>query len=182
MLLSHRIRLNATSVQRAYFARAPGTARRVWNWALAEWARQVASGLRPDAMALTKQFNVIKYAHSDWLDSEGRPWLRTIHRGAHAQPFVHLAHACTRCIAARKAGRPCHPPRFKKKGRNRDSLYIANDKFLVKRWSAILPKIGHWFLAVQVEVPQEEALRRRKVRGRKKMLRIIAYVFESRQP
>jgi putative transposase len=33
MLLSHRIRIEATSVQRDYFARAAGTARRVWNWA-----------------------------------------------------------------------------------------------------------------------------------------------------
>ncbi|MDN4036754.1 helix-turn-helix domain-containing protein [Massilia sp. YIM B02443] len=36
MLLSHRIRLEATAAQVDYFARAAGTARKVWNWALAE--------------------------------------------------------------------------------------------------------------------------------------------------
>ncbi|WP_307719529.1 helix-turn-helix domain-containing protein [Massilia aurea] len=36
MLLSHRIRLEATPEQRDYFARAAGTARKVWNWAVAE--------------------------------------------------------------------------------------------------------------------------------------------------
>lgn len=65
MLLSHRIRLEATSEQRDYFARAAGTARKVWNWALAEWQRQTALGQRPDAMKLKKQFNGIKYAHPD---------------------------------------------------------------------------------------------------------------------
>lgn len=52
MLLAHRIRLDPTPAQRDYFARAAGTARRVWNWALAEWRRQVAAGQRPNAMAL----------------------------------------------------------------------------------------------------------------------------------
>lgn len=93
MLLSHRIRLEATPGQRDYFARAAGTARKVWNWALAEWLRQEALGQRPNAMALKKQFNAIKYAHPDWLDASGTPWLQTIHRDAHAQPFAHLARA-----------------------------------------------------------------------------------------
>ena len=60
MLLSHRIRLDATLEQRDYFARAAGTARRVWNGALAEWKRQSCRGRHPNAMALKKQFNAIK--------------------------------------------------------------------------------------------------------------------------
>jgi len=184
MLLSHRIRLDATPAQCDYFARAAGTARRVWNWAVAEWQRQITAGLRPGAMALKKQFNAIKYVHPDWLDAEGRPWLRTVHRDAHAQPFAHLSKTWARYFDARKAGQPAHPPRFKKKGRCRDSFYVANDRFRLEGRSAVLPKIGrvmlaealrfsgkimgatvsreadYWFLAVQVEVLDEEALRR----------------------
>ena len=185
MLLSHRIRLDATPAQCDYFARAAGTARRVWNWALAEWQRQVAGGLRPNVMALKKQFNAIKYAHPDWLDTDGRPWLRTIHRDAHAQPFANLKKAWSRYFVARKAGQPGYPPRFKKKGRCPDSFYVANDKFRVEGKNAVLPKIGpvalaealrfpgkimgasvsrqaeHWFLAIQVEIPDEIARRPR---------------------
>jgi putative transposase len=181
MLLAHRIRLDATPSQCDYFTRAAGTARRVWNWALAEWRRQEALGLRPNAMTLKKQFNAIKYAHPDWLDSEGNPWLRTIHRDAHAQPFAHLARALNRYFNAFEAHTPAHPPVFKKKGRCRDSFYVANDKFRIDDRSAILPKVGrvllaealrfpgkimgasvsreahHWFLAVQVDVPDEVA-------------------------
>jgi putative transposase len=181
MLLAHRIRLDATPAQCDYFTRAAGTARRVWNWALAEWQRQEALGLRPNAMALKKQFNAIKYVHPDWLDSEGNPWLRTIHRDAHAQPFAHLARALDRYFKAFKAHAPAHPPVFKKKGHCRASFYVANDKFRIDGRSVTLPKVGrvvlsetlrfpgkimgasvsreahHWFLAVQVDVPDEVA-------------------------
>lgn len=116
MLLAHRIRLDATSAQCDYFRRAAGTARRVWNWALAEWQRQEARGVRPNAMGLKKQFNAIKYIHPDWLDSEGNPWLHAIHRDAHAQPFAHLACAMNRYFNALKAHLPAHPPGIQEEG------------------------------------------------------------------
>ncbi|KGF78210.1 transposase, partial [Massilia sp. JS1662] len=125
MLLAHRIRIDPTPAQRDYFARAAGTARRVWNWALAEWNRALASGQRPDAMALKKRFNAIKYSDPDWLDADGNPWLRTIHRDAHAQPFANLARAWHRYVEQRRTGQPAKPPRFKKKGRCREAFYVA---------------------------------------------------------
>ena len=116
MLLAQRIRIYPTLDQREYFARAAGTARRVWNWALAEWQRQARAGQRPNAMLLKKQFNAIKYTHPDWLDEQGQPWLRSIHRDAHAQPFAHLARAWSRYFEQLRAGEKAHPPRFKAKG------------------------------------------------------------------
>jgi putative transposase len=185
MLRAHRIRLDPTPEQRAYFARAAGAARRVWNWALAEWLRQAVLGQKPNAMALKKQFNRIKYLDPAWLDADGNPWLRTIHRDAHAQPFANLAKAWRRYFAQRRSGQPSHPPRFKKKGRCKDAFYVANDKFRLEGLVAVLPKIGQvalrealrwpgkimgacvsreadqWFLSVQVEVPDDLARRRR---------------------
>ena len=185
MLLAHRIRLEPSPDQRDYFTRAAGTARRVWNWALAEWQRQVALGLRPNAMALKKRFNCIKYTDPDWLDEHGQPWLRTIHRDAHAQPFANLARAWTRYFEQRRAGQPAHQPRFKKKRRCRDSFYLANDKFRIEGLAVVLPKLGrvrlreslrwlgkimgasvsrqadHWYLSVQVEVLERVAHRAR---------------------
>ena len=185
MILAHRITIVPTPEQRSYFARAAGTARRVWNWALAEWQRQAAQGLRPDALALRKQFNAIKYTHPDWLDEQNQPWLRSIHRDAHAQPFAHLAKAWSRHVAQRRAGERADPPRFKTKGRCRDAFYLANDKFRLEGSTAVLPKVGRvilrealrwpgrilgasvsreagdWFLSIQVEVPDAVARRRR---------------------
>jgi putative transposase len=189
MLLAHRIRLDPTSAQRDYFARAAGTARRVWNWALAEWQRQLSAGQRPDAMTLKKQFNRIKYAHPDWLGADGQPWLRTIHRDAHAQPFANLANAWRRYFAARREQKSAHPPVFKKKGHCRDSFYVANDKLRLDGMAVVLPKVGrvmlretlrwpgkimgasvsreadHWFLALQVDVPEQVAHRSRSRDG-----------------
>jgi IS605 OrfB family transposase len=142
MLLAHRIRLDPAPVQRDYFARAAGTARRVWNWALAEWQRQAAAGQRPNAMVLKKQCNAMKYAHPDWLDAEGQPWLRAIHRDAHSQPFANLAKAWRRYFAALCEHKPAHRPVFKKKGHCRDSFYVANDKLRLEGKTVVLPKVG----------------------------------------
>jgi putative transposase len=140
-------------------------------------------------MALKKQFNAIKYAHPDWLDAEGQPWLRTIHRDAHAQPFANLAKAWSRYFAALRQHKPAYPPVFKKKGHCRDSFYVANDKLRLDGKRVVLPKVGpvalgeplrwpgrimgasvsreadHWFLSVQVEVPEQAAHLRRSGDG-----------------
>ena len=181
MQLTHKIALCPTPEQVDYFKRACGTARRVWNWALNEWNRQYAAGGRPNAMALKKQFNAIKYTDPQWLDENGRPWLRDIHRDAHAQPFRNLAKAWKRFFEGKEA----HKPRFKKKGRCRDSFYVANDKFTLNGKTIRLPKIGEvamteelrfkgkilsatvsrtadrWFVAVQVEVSDAQFHRKR---------------------
>jgi putative transposase len=185
MLLAHRIRLDPDTEQRDYFMRAAGTARRVWNWALAEWLRQRDTGGNPNAYALKRRFNAIKYFDPGWLDDAGQPWLKNMHRDSHAQPFAHLARAWARFFENKHAGQPAHPPRFKKKGRCRDSFYVANDKFRFNGDSVVLPKIGkvalrevlrldgkimganvqreadHWYLSVQVELTDVQARRRR---------------------
>lgn len=186
MLLAHRIRLDPTPDQADYFGRACGTARRVWNWALGEWNRQYAAGKRPNAHALKRQFNAIKYVDADWLDADGQPWLKTMHRDSHAQPFAHLGKAWGKFFKDVKAGKEAHAPQFKKKGKCRDSFYVANDKFRLDGHCAMLPKVGRvalretlrfkgkimgasvqreadrWFLSVQ---PPAQALRRRTGHG-----------------
>ena len=47
MITAHKIVLDPNPAQENYFARACGTARFAYNWALAEWNRQYESGLRP---------------------------------------------------------------------------------------------------------------------------------------
>jgi len=61
MLKSHKLRLNPTTEQTAYFFRAAGTSRYAYNWAVAKWREAV--GKKPSAMQLKKQFNAEK---PDW--------------------------------------------------------------------------------------------------------------------
>ena len=181
MQLTHKIALKPTDSQREYFNRAAGTARLVWNWGLAEWNRQYAEGLKPKAMELKKQFNQIKYIEY--------PWLCEMHRDSHAQPFANLAKAWQRFFSDKKRNKQSYKPRFKKKGKAKDSFYVANDKFRLEGQEIILPKIGkvklcetlrfegkilgatvsrtanRWFIAIQVEVPERIAIKKRNADG-----------------
>ncbi|HSW69453.1 MAG TPA: RNA-guided endonuclease TnpB family protein [Gammaproteobacteria bacterium] len=177
MQLTHKIKLNPTTEQRDYFQKASGTSRFVWNWALAKWKEHYESGKKPNAMVLKKEFNAIKYKEY--------PWMKEIHRDSHAQPFAYLARAWNRFFDEIKKNKGAHEPRFKKKNKSRDSFYIANDKFHVNEKTIRLPKIGfvemteslrfsgkilgatvsrradRWFVAIQVEVPDEKAKKTR---------------------
>lgn len=73
MLLAHRIRLDPTPEQRDYFLRAAGTARRVWNWALAEWQKAIELGTPANVFYLKKRFNALKYSDLAWLSDDGHP-------------------------------------------------------------------------------------------------------------
>ena len=48
-------------MQKAYFRQACGTARFVWNWALAEWNDRYEVGANPDACQIKRYFNSFKY-------------------------------------------------------------------------------------------------------------------------
>lgn len=80
MIKAHKIRLHPTPEQAVYFAKAAGTARFVWNWALAEWNRQYEAGEKPTALKLKKQFNEIR--------REQFPWTWEVTKNASDQPFL----------------------------------------------------------------------------------------------
>jgi putative transposase len=106
-------------------ARACGTARFAYNWALAEWNRQYAAGQKPTANALNKQWNAIKPT-----------WVRESPKDANQRPFLNLQHAFTRFF--KHQGR--HPT-FKRKGQ-RDAFYCSNDQCKLGGNSIRLPRIG----------------------------------------
>lgn len=163
MILSHRIEIDTTFKQRRYFTQAVGCARFVWNQALAEWNRQYEAGGKPSGMQLKKEFNAAKY--------ELYPWMKDVHRDAHAAPFANLDKAFRsffKGISKR--------PTFKKKGKCRDSFAVANDQFRMDGNRVRLPRIGwvnlreslrftgkimgavvsrtadRWFISIQVDV------------------------------
>ncbi len=174
--LAHKIRLDPTPDQIRFFKQAAGTARFVWNWALAEWNRQYEAGQKPQGSALKKPFNAIKYQQF--------PWLHNVHRDAHAQPFADLTDAWHRFFAGQN-----DRPVFKKKRKTSDSFYVANDKCQIAERRVKLPKIGwvrlreslrfpgtilgarvvreadQWFFAGQVSVPDSIYYRTRTGNG-----------------
>jgi putative transposase len=165
VILSHRIQLDPTAKQAIYFSKACGTSRLCWNWALAEWNEQYEVGGKPKAVDLKRYWNAVKYIKF--------PWLKDIHRDAHSQPFANLHSAFSRFFKG-EAKRP----KFKKKGKSRDSFYVANDKFRIDGQRVTLPVVGsvrmtealrfegkiqsavvsrdadRWFVSIAVEVPE----------------------------
>jgi putative transposase len=127
--LAHKIALDPTPEQREFFQRAAGTARFTWNWALAEWQDRYQHGEKPTGHRLKKAFNALR--------REQLPWTYEVHRDATARPSADLQQAFRNFFRGRAA-----PPKFKKKGRCRDSFYIACDKFRIEGQTATLPKIG----------------------------------------
>ena len=67
MLLAHKIALDPSPSQEVYFARASGTARFAWNWALAEWQRQYREGGKPSDASLRRDLNAIKRDQFRWM-------------------------------------------------------------------------------------------------------------------
>src|SRR5947207_7652226 len=165
MIKAHKIRLHPTSEQKVYFAKAAGTARFVWNWALAEWNRQYEAGEKPTALKLKKQFNEIRREHF--------PWTWNVTKNASDQPFLDLGKAFTAFFEGR-----ARRPRFKSKKRSKPSFYLANDQFELGDHRIWVPKLGWvnmaenlrfqgkvtgaritktadwWFVSIQVEMPE----------------------------
>lgn len=174
MTRAHCIQLDPTEKQKSYFAQSAGTARFVYNWALAEWNAQYRMGGKPSAKELKRYFNSIKYAKF--------PWLKGIARDSHAQPFANLASAWNRYFESRKTSGKVERPVFKKKGKSRDSFYVANDKFSLEGKRVRLPIIGsvrltealrfagkiqsasvsreadRWFISISVETTPEPVI------------------------
>jgi putative transposase len=164
MVRAHKIRLHPTPQQAVYFAKAAGTSRFVWNWALAEWNRQYEAGEHPTALKLKKHFNEIR--------REQFPWTWDVTKNASDQPFLDLGKAFTAFFEGR-----ARRPKFKSKKRSKPSFYLANDQFELGDHRLWLPKLGWvnmaeklrfagkvtgaritkvadwWFVSIQVELP-----------------------------
>src|SRR6266700_3970746 len=134
MIKAHKIRLHPTPEQANYFARAAGTARFVWNWALAEWNRQYEAGEKPTALKLKKRFNEIR--------REPFPWTWEVTKNASDQPFLDLGKAYTAFFEGLKNGKKRGRPKFKSKKRSRASFYLANDQFELGDHRIWIPKLG----------------------------------------
>lgn len=73
MQRAHRIRLDPTNTQATGLARAAGTARFAYNWALARWGEQYQERLAdstrpaPSQLSLRRELNAIKREEFPWM-------------------------------------------------------------------------------------------------------------------
>lgn len=134
MIAAHKIALAPNNKQATYFAKAAGTARFAYNWALAEWQRQYDAWKqdndlpRPSQAALRRQLNAIK--------REQFPWMLEVTKNAPQMAIMQLGDAFKNFFAGR-----AKYPRFRKKG-VRDRFTLTNDQFSVEGSRIRIPNLG----------------------------------------
>ena len=134
MLMAHRIALDLNNVQATYMARAAGTARFAYNWALAEWKRQYEAWKpdnslpKPSQAALRRQLNSIK--------REQFPWMLEVTKNAPQMAIIQLGDAFKNFFAGR-----AKYPQFRKKGVH-DRFTLSNDQFSIDGCRIRIPNLG----------------------------------------
>ncbi len=134
MLIAHKIALASNNVQATYFARAAGTARFAYNWALVEWqtqydAHKLDSSLpKPSQQSLRRQLNSIKKTQF--------PWMLDVTKNAPQMAIIQLGNAFKNFFAGR-----AKYPTFRKKG-VRDRFTLTNDQFSIDASRIRIPHIG----------------------------------------
>ena len=116
-------------------AKAAGTARFAYNWALAEWQTHYAAWKadntqpKPNQMGLRRQLNAIK--------RDQFPWMLAVSKNAPQMAIIQLGAAFKNFFAGRASY-----PQFKKKGKSRDSFTLTNDQFAIDACRIRIPHLG----------------------------------------
>lgn len=181
MLIAHKIALDPNNVQATYFAKAAGTARFSYNWALAEWGRQYEAWKtdhrrpKPSQAALRRQLNAIK--------REQFPWMLEVTKNAPQMAIIQLGEAFRNFFSGR-----ARYPQFRKKGVH-DRFTLTNDQFSVEDSRIRIPNLGwvrmreslrfagkimsatvsrvadRWFVSVTVDTPDQSHLPKAENQG-----------------
>ncbi len=181
MIVAHKIALDPNNVQASYFAKAAGTARFAYNWALAEWQRQYEAWKqdnslpKPSEAALRRQLNAIK--------REQFPWMLEVTKNAPQMAIIQLGKAFENFFAGR-----AKYPKFRKKGVH-DRFTLTNDQFSIDGCRIRIPNLGwvrmreslrfngkimsatisrvadRWFASITVDVPDQSHLPKAENQG-----------------
>ena len=134
MLTAHKIALDPNNRQATGLARAAGTARFSYNWALEEWERQHEAHRQdpslppPSEAALRRRLNATKRTEF--------PWMLEVTKNAPQMAIIQLGQAFQNFFQ----GRAKHPT-FRKKGRD-DRFTLTNDQFKVEGQRIRIPHLG----------------------------------------
>lgn len=148
MIRAHKIRLNPTTEQEAYFRKAAGTKRFVYNWALDRWKWAKSQGIATYGMVTAKKdFNALK--------GEQFPWVYEVAKDIAEGAFQDMGTALKNYFdwkAGKRKGQKMGFPKFKSKKSKRQSFRLNNDKFWVDGHTIYIPKLGEVNLAEPLRV------------------------------
>lgn len=139
--LSHKIRIYPNSQARTYFIRACGISRFAYNWGLEQCRKAYDErGETLTGYDLSKMLNAIKRTEFPWM-LEVSKWV--------SQKALHDVGDAFKKFFQKKA----RYPKFKKKGKSRDSFYINANQVKIDGRKLRLPKLGWVRLREEVRFP-----------------------------
>jgi len=170
MIKTHKIRLNPTAQEEAYFYRASGVARFAWNWALEEYKRREAAGQEVD-------WNEIKIEFRARIDTEF-PFVREVTKCAAEAAIADLRQAINTYYKTKETNPKSKVkfPGLRKRSKRIGGFGLNNDKFSITGHTVRVPKLsevnmaetlrfdgqimngrikeraGKWYLTITVEV------------------------------
>jgi putative transposase len=136
MIKAHKIRLNPTSSQEAYFYRASGVARTGWNWALEEYKRRKAAGQEIN-------WNEIRQEFRARIKTEF-PFVHEVTKCAAEVAIADLRHAIKTYYKTKQAN-PKSKVKFpgpRKRSKKIGGFGLNNDKFWISSHTVYVPKLG----------------------------------------
>jgi putative transposase len=136
MIKAHKIRLNPTWEQEAYFYRASGVARFAWNWVLEEYKRRKSAGLKID-------WNEIKIEFRAMIKTEF-PFVREVTKCAAEVAIADLRRTINTYYKI-KGANPKSKVKFpgrRKRSKKVGGFGLNNDKFSVSGHRVYVPKLG----------------------------------------
>src|SRR5262245_28087178 len=176
MIKAHKIRLNPTSPQEAYFYRASGVARFAWNWALEEYQRRKAAGQEID-------WNEIKIEFRARINAEF-PFVREVTKCAAEQAIADLRQAINTYYKPKQTNPKSKVkfPGLRRRSKRIGGFGLNNDKFSVSGHTVYVPKLGDVNLAEALRFDGRILSGRIKERAGKWYLTITVEVEPAAQP
>lgn len=137
MMKGIKIRLFPTDEQIVKLWQAVGTARWAWNWAVKlNRDTYAATGKILFEYDLKKEFTKVR-------NSGEYPWLKDVAAKVPATALLDLGTAYKQCFSKHKKGMTAGLPKFKKKGRSKDSYGIDAETVKFYEDGVQLQKVGH---------------------------------------
>ena len=137
MMKGIKIRLFPTDEQVVKLWQAIGTARWAWNWAVKlNQDTYAATGKILFEYDLKKEFTKVR-------NSGEYPWLKDVSAKVPATALLDLGTAYKQCFSKRKKGMTAGWPKFKKKGRSKDSYGLDAETVKFYEDGVQLQKVGH---------------------------------------
>ena len=109
MLTAHRIALKPNNKQATYFAKATGTARFAYNWALSEWQSQYDAWKQDNSRPKLTEASLRRLLNK--IKRDRFSWMTEVTKNAPQMAIIHLGVAFRNFFSGR-----ARYPKFRKKG------------------------------------------------------------------